>query len=136
MTVVDTSVLSLAFRRRAAGASEPGPVRVLRDQMRTGHPVVLPGIVVQEILSGVTHAAQFRRLRSLVAPFPILLANRAHHVAAAGVSNACRAAGVAASVADCLIAALTVAVGGELLTTDADFRLIARHCGLRLSATP
>jgi predicted nucleic acid-binding protein len=76
--------------------------------------------------------AQFREVRRALEEFQLLLAGPDHHVAAAEIANACRARGVAAGLADCLIAALTITARGELLTTDGDFRRIAEHSALRL----
>jgi predicted nucleic acid-binding protein len=123
----DTTVLSLAFRRRPPQAAEHPAVIRLRAAILAATPVVVPGICVQELLSGVRSAGQVRALERLIAPFPVALASRAHHVAAARIANACRAAGVAASTVDCLIAALTVEHGARLLTTDDDFRRMIPH---------
>jgi len=132
MIVVDTSVLSLAFRRRARAQAEPSAARLLRRMVLEDIHVRVPGIVLQELLSGVRREAQFARLKSLVEGFPILAAERAHHVAAARISNACRRNGVATSAVDCLIAAQAVAADAPLFTTDEDFSRMAAHCRLRL----
>lgn len=95
-------------------------------------PVFLPGICLQEVLSGVRTREQFERLTRVLSPFPVLLASRAHHLAAARIANACRAAGVAATAVDALIAAITLEHRARLLTTDDDFERIARLCGLQL----
>jgi hypothetical protein len=133
LITVDTSVLSLAFRRprRAGGAAHPAVVR-LREAIESGAPVVVPGICTQELLTGVRTTEQFDRLVDLLAPFPVLLASRAHHLAASRVANACRAAGVAAGAVDALIAALTIESHARLLTADADFARVATVCPLAL----
>ena len=92
----------------------------------------VPGIVFQEILTGIRNTPQFRQLKRALDDFRLLLAGREHHLAAAEISNACRAHGVAAGLADCLIAAMTIAARAHLLTMDRDFDLIAEHCALRL----
>ncbi len=94
--------------------------------------MVVPGICLQEVLSGVRTGEQFARLTSLMSPFPVLLASRAHHLAAARIANACRSGGVAVAAIDALVAALTLEHSARLLTTDDDFRHIAPHCGLKL----
>jgi predicted nucleic acid-binding protein len=94
--------------------------------------VVVPGICVQELLSGVRTTGQFERLAALMSPFPVLLASRAHHVQAARIANSCRSAGVAVGVVDALIATLAVEHAARLLTTDDDFHRLARHCDLKL----
>jgi predicted nucleic acid-binding protein len=92
----------------------------------------VPGICVQELLSGVRTIAQFERLSGLVAPFPVLLASRARHVEAARIANACRSSGVAVAAVDALIASLAIEHDARLLTTDDDFRQMARRCALVL----
>lgn len=135
MIVLDTSILSLAFRRRRRGPAreeEPVPVRALRSLILEDAPLGVPGLVLQELLSGVHDRDQFRRLERLLAAFPLLLARRETHLEAARISNACRAAGVAASAADCLIAAHAQEMSGWLFTMDQDFVRMAAHCGLVL----
>jgi predicted nucleic acid-binding protein len=133
LIAVDTSVLSLAFRRSrtASQAAHPAVAR-LRKRIEAGAPVVVPGICLQEVLSGVRTSEQFARLTSLLAPFPVLLASRAHHVTAAGIANTCRAAGVAVFAADALVAALAIGHSARLLTTDDDFGRIRLHSPLKL----
>jgi predicted nucleic acid-binding protein len=134
--VLDTSILSLAFRRRRREEDDSGPVAALRKLIAENVPVAVPGIVLQELLSGVRSREQFRRLRASMAGFPILLANESHHIRAARISNACRRRGVACSTTDALIAAISVESGGTLFTTDVDFQRIAPQCGLKLAKLP
>lgn len=102
--------------------------------MQEGEPLAVPGIVLQELLSGVRTREQFERLDGVMQPFPLLLATREHHLLAARITNTCRAAGIATTTPDTLIAASTILAGGTLLTWDADFAYIARvvPMGLRL----
>lgn len=132
MTIVDTSVLSLAFRRRAHQFPEPEEVRKLRELITDNRPVSVPGIVLQELLSGVRTSAEFERLQEVLEGFPVMLVSQDHHVIAARITNACIQAGVFVSTVDCLIAAMTVQSDERLLTTDRDFVLMAPHCGLKL----
>jgi predicted nucleic acid-binding protein len=135
--VLDTSILSLVFRRRRRDAGEePPPVVALRKLIADDAPLAVPGIVLQELLSGVRSREQFRKLQKAMAGFPLLLAGETHHVRAAQISNACRRHGVACSTIDALVAAISVESHGTLLTTDADFQRIAPHCGLNLAGWP
>ena len=132
MIVIDTSVLSLALRRRNPGPRESSIAARLRDVVTSEQDVAIPGIVLQEILTGVKASVDFERLCRLLDPYPVLTATRERHVEAARISNRCRSAGVTAPTADCLIAAQTIAARGLLLTTDTDFADMAPHCDLRL----
>lgn len=136
MIVVDTSVWSLAFRRRARPSDEPKVVSLLRRMIKDDQPLAVPGIVFQELLTGVTDVTQTKKLQRLLDGFPLLLATKDHHVEAAKISTACRKGGVAAATVDCLIAAQCISSHSPLLTTDEDFKRIARHAALKLYPIP
>jgi predicted nucleic acid-binding protein len=95
-------------------------------------PLFVPGIVCQELLSGIREPAHFARMQRILEGFPFLLATKEEHVLAARVANACRKAGIATTTPDCLIAATTIVHDAWLLTTDRDFELISQHSELRL----
>ena len=132
MIFLDTSILSLAYRRRRRFGPEPGTVSILRKMILEDVPLAVPGIVLQEILSGVRTEAQFGRLQRLLEAFPIISAEPRHHVLAARIANACRRKGVAASTIDCLIAALATSSDAFLFTLDEDFGRMAPVCGVKL----
>ena len=131
MILLDTSVLSLAFRRRPS-LHEPPAVTSFRRLVRADAPVAIPGIVLQELVSGVKTDADVERLQTLLGGFPIILADRRDHVAAAGIANACRRHGVSVSTVDCLIAAQATVRRAALFTLDADFARMRPYCDLRL----
>jgi predicted nucleic acid-binding protein len=131
MIVFDTSVLSLVFRRPSNGRDSTAR-RAYEKLVIAGAPLGVPGIVMQELLSGVRSAKQFEQLLYVLTGFNVLLANVNHHMEAAMLVNRCRLRGVACSTPDALIAALAVAENAELFTTDEDFVRLARHESLRL----
>jgi predicted nucleic acid-binding protein len=93
----------------------------------------LPGIVLQEVLSGLPSEKAFRDLRAqLVAAFTILPASVDDHVEAARLKNLCAAKGANVSGIDCLIAATAIAGGHELFTADEEFDTIRQHTSLKL----
>ena len=132
MIFLDTSILSLAYRRRRGFGPEPGTVSILRKMILEDVPLAIPGIVLQEILSEVRTEAQFGKLQRLLEAFPIISAEPQHHVLAARIANACRRKGVAASTIDCLIAALATSSDAFLFTLDEDFGRMAPVCGVKL----
>jgi len=132
MILVDTCVWSLAFRRRDASRAEAPAARELRRLIEEDEPVSIPGIVLQELLSGLRDEAQLRKLLGALEGFPCRLASPSHHIAAARLLNRCRSEGVTVSAIDCLIAALCIQTGAALLTTDRDFERIADLSPLRL----
>jgi predicted nucleic acid-binding protein len=133
--LLDTTILSLAFRRRRGDTAPPADVSRLRHLIEVDAPLAIPGIVYQEVLSGVRDEPQSVRLERLLEGFPLVLATQVHHLHAARLANACRRAGIAVSTPDCLIAATAAEEEAELFTLDADFTRIARHWPLRLLPT-
>ena len=132
MILLDTSVLSHSFRRRRKGIREHAAAAELRSLILNDEPCAVPGIVLQEILSGVKSPRQFTRLQALLDGFPILLAEERHHEEAARIASACARRGIALGVVDGLIAALAVTERAALFTTDSEFERIAPICGLTL----
>jgi len=132
MIFIDTSVLSLAFRRKAAPGPEPPLVQTFRRLVEDDQPVSIPGIVLQELLSGVRTENDFVRLLGIMEGFTVVQATRDHHIAAARISSACRQGGISTSTVDCLIAAMAVEAEAKLLTADEDFLPVTRLCNLHL----
>ncbi len=132
MIVLATSMLSLAYRRRRTSEAEAKIVHHLQDRIRDRTPVAIPGIVLQELLTGVREETAFESLLNRLDGFPILTATPAEHIQAAQILNRCTRAGIACGTVDALIAAQTVWRDGELMTLDADFSRIAPLCGLKL----
>jgi predicted nucleic acid-binding protein len=133
--LIDTSVLSRVFRRRRPGPHERQLQAVFEDLMSSDAPLGLPGIVLQEVLSGLSTEKQFRDLRAkLLGAFTIVPATVGDHLEAARLKNVCTRDGANVSGIDCLIAASAISSGHELFTSDADFEAIRRRSSLKLFA--
>jgi predicted nucleic acid-binding protein len=130
MIVVDSSVLSLVYRREWVGL-RPSVVEEFEELVRANAALAIPGIVLQEVMAGVRIESKFLALRSALLSFPILPASAEEHVLAAEISTSCGRSGIAASAVDCLIAAQTIACNGRLWTLDRDFAAIARYSRLK-----
>jgi predicted nucleic acid-binding protein len=131
--LLDTSVVSAVLRRKRKGPAEEQTATQLAALLQTDEPIALPGIVLQELLSGLADRKQHERvLRAIQDSFPVLLATEGDHRNAADVFSACVAAGVSISTPDALIAAQTLNRRARLFTTDADFRRLPAAIGLRL----
>jgi predicted nucleic acid-binding protein len=101
--------------------------------MASDVPLALPGIVLQEVLSGLRSHRQFADLTAkLLAAFSILPEGVPEHVEAARLKNACLSKGLNVSGVDCLIAACAITGNHELFAADSDFKAIARQAPLRL----
>ena len=133
MILIDTSVLSRVFRRRRPGPDERRLGEAINELLAGEAELGLPGIVLQEVLSGIRSAPQFEELeRRLLASFEIVLPGVSDYVEAARLRNKCLARGLALSGPDCLIATLAISGGHELLTLDRDFAAVARLSPLHL----
>lgn len=128
--VVDTSVWSLALRRRSQGAS--ASVEKLSRLIHDGESIFLLGIILQELLQGLRAQKDFNRLREHLAAFPLIDPKREDYIEAARLRNRCAAKGVQAGTIDFLIAAVCLRYQCMLLTTDNDFTAIARCVPLKL----
>ena len=133
MILFDTSILSRVFRRRHLGPQERQLHATFEALMKSDASLGLPGIVLQEVLSGLASEKAFRDLRAkLLGAFTILPASVDDHLEAARLKNLCISKGANVSGVDCLIAATAMAGGHELFAADEDFETIRRHARLRL----
>lgn len=123
--IVDTSVWSLALRRRTPPASSP-IVTTLRDLI-TNDQVALLGAIRQEILSGIRSSEQFTRLRSYLRAFPDLTLTTDDYELAAEFFNTCRSKGIQGSNTDFLICAVAHHRSFSILTTDNDLQNFQIH---------
>jgi hypothetical protein len=127
---VDTSVWSLALRRDApSGVPEVG---VLTGALEAGGAVFTTGLVLQELLQGFAGPTARRRILERFTALPSVVPQRADHVAAAELRNACRRRGVQVGTIDALLAQLCVHHGLVMLTTDRDFGRVAELSRLRV----
>jgi predicted nucleic acid-binding protein len=126
--IVDTSVWSLAFRRRKI--VQTPEVGALVHLVAQGQ-VVLIGPVRQEVLAGIKHRDQFERLRERLAAFPDLELTTRDFETAAELCNLCITKGVQAAHTDFLIAAAAIIRDYAVLSADKDFENIARIIPVR-----
>jgi predicted nucleic acid-binding protein len=121
---VDTSVWSLALRRDApSDAPEP---RELRRALTAGETLFTTGLVLQELLQGFSGARARDAIIERFAALPLVMPDRRDHVEAAELRNACRRAGIQVQTIDALLAQLCIRHDLTMLTTDEDFRQLAR----------
>lgn len=133
MILLDTSVLSRVFRRQSPGPAERELHAAFETLLKSDRPIGIPGIVLQEVLSGLKSETRLLELRGkLLAAFAVLPATIDDHVQAARLKNRCMSKGVNVSPIDCLIAASAIAGGHALFSVDEDFEAIRRHSELDL----
>ncbi|HXY42398.1 MAG TPA: PIN domain-containing protein, partial [Vicinamibacteria bacterium] len=97
------------------------------------HTIALPGIVLQEILSGISDQGQREKvLRAVRQSFPLVLASEGDHLKAADLTTAAARKGIALSTPDALIAAQALNRRATLFTRDTDFTPLSALAGLHL----
>lgn len=127
---VDTSVWSLALRRDAP--SDAPEVLALRRSLETGEMILTTGFVLQELLQGFSGPKAREKILERFAALPLLMPDRQDHIDAAELRNRCRRNGIQSGTIDALLAQLCIHHGLTMLSTDGDFRNIARHSTLRI----
>jgi predicted nucleic acid-binding protein len=115
--------------QRATGS--PADTR-LTAAIEAGEPLATTGLVMLEVLAGARDEHQARDLRRLLYRCIFLrLEEPSDHEAAAALYRACRRGGrTIRRLPDCLIAAVAIRSGAELLHQDSDFEAIALHSPL------
>lgn len=129
--LVDTTIWSLALRRRRATPREKKQVDELSELVRELRAVMI-GPVRQEVLSGISEPATFERVRQHLEPFDDLTIASSDYEEAARVCNLCRKKGVQGSQIDFLICSVAMRYGAAVFTTDRDFKRYAKHLDLEL----
>ena len=133
MILLDTSVLSAVLRRKNRGPAEGELATQVAALLQGDHAIALPGIVLQEIVSGIADQNQREKiLRAVRQSFPLLLASEGDHLKAADLVSLAAGRGIALSTPDALIAAQALKRRATLLTWDRDFTPLAALAGLQL----
>jgi predicted nucleic acid-binding protein len=130
--LVDTSVWSEALRRKSKPGDEGPGGSFLKSIIDNDDVIVLPGIVLQELLTGIKSEKLFNEIRDILDGFSWLEPGKDDYVQAALLKNRLKTKGIAATAIDCLIATLSMHHHLLLATYDADFTHIARHSELKL----
>ena len=130
MTLVDSSVW-IDFL-----SPSPGPAGgELRRMIAHAEPTVLTGIVVTEVLQGLTRGVE--EVERFLAMWDVLEPQGpSTHRAAAAIFRLARSRGISLTTIDSLIAAIAQEHKVALFSLDHDFAHIARLTGLRLYQIP
>jgi predicted nucleic acid-binding protein len=123
--VVDTSAW-IEFLR-----DTDSPVCNAVDRLLTADLAVCDAISM-EILAGARDDRHLSKLRGLVNRATMFPTTPAHYDEAAALYRVCRRRGeTVRKLTGCLIAAVAIRAGAELLHADVDFAVLERHTGLR-----
>ena len=126
--IPDTPIWSLVLRREKPNREVQNLFARIIEEGR----VVLPGIIKQELLSGIRTQSQFDALEDQLTHFPEILATDADHVLAAKFFNKCQKSGIQGSHIDFLILALAINNSASILTSDKDFHHYQKHIQFEL----
>jgi len=126
LILVDSSVWIDFF------SSSPGRAgRELRRMIEESEPIALTGVVVAEVLQGLTRDAG--AIEEFLGQFDVLEPRGLEtYRAAAAIYRAARGKGVSLTTIDTLIAAIALEHHASLFTLDRDFTRIALIAGLTL----
>lgn len=133
MVLVDTTIWSLALRRRTArlNASELKLVEAWAALVESGLAALI-GPIRQEILSGIRREAVFDLIRDHLGDFAILPIEAGDYDEAARFYSVCRSRGISGTSIDMLICAVASRHDVAIFTTDTDFDRYARCLPIRL----
>jgi predicted nucleic acid-binding protein len=130
--LLDTSVVSAVLRRRRRGDAEQAVAARVSSLLQGPEDVAIPGIVLQEVLSGISDRRQHDRVLSGIREsFPVVLASQGDHLKGADLVSLSARAGISLSTPDALIAAQAINRGARLFSTDVDFVSLSK-VGLKL----
>ena len=125
--LADTSVWSLALRRDAL--TDVPEVGQLGRSLETGT-VYCTGLVLQELLQGFARPKAYQQIIDHFAALPLLVPDRNDHIQAAELRNLCRRKGIQTGTIDALLAQLCIRYDLVMLSTDKDFRDMAKYVAL------
>ncbi|MCP4131803.1 MAG: PIN domain-containing protein [bacterium] len=131
--LVDTSIWSLAFRRKK-GTRSKLETQILQElvELINETRAVIIGPIRQEILSGISNMSQFNLLKQKLNTFddfPIVFSD---YELAAEFYNDCRKNGIQGSHIDFLICAIAANNDMPIFTSDKDFTNYSKYLDIRL----
>lgn len=131
--LIDTSIWSLALRRRSArlNTAEKGLVEALHRLLEIGEAKLI-GAIRQELLSGIRGREEFEALREELRNFYDEPLNREDYERAAEMTNRLTSIGIACSSIDVLICAAAEQRDWEIFTGDGDFERYSKEFGFAL----
>jgi predicted nucleic acid-binding protein len=126
--LVDTCIWSSALRRKNPDLRLSEKLQELIKDSR----VSIIGPIRQEILSGISSAKQFHKLKKSLSSFEDIPLNAEYFEKAAEFTNTCRTKGIQGSTTDFLICAVAHIENLEIFTTDSDFEKYGRLLPIEL----
>nr|WP_298681043.1 PIN domain-containing protein [uncultured Treponema sp.] len=129
--LVDTSVWSLAFRKKHPDSNDKKLIEYLTFLIRNRYAVMI-GPIRQEILSGISDESTFRKLKEALKAFPDFEITTDDYEQAAAYYNICRSNGIQGSHIDYLICSVAHNNDFLIFTLDKDFENYRKYIGIEL----
>ncbi len=129
--IVDTSIWSEALRRDTKNSkieSIRNEIRELIDESR----IIVLGVILQELLSGIKNKTQFIELKNHFEAFDIEKLKKEYFITAADFYNQCRQKGIQGSHIDFYICAVAFVNNWLLYTNNKDFNNYAKIIKIKL----
>jgi predicted nucleic acid-binding protein len=127
--LVDTSIWSLAFRRKSN--INDGNVLMLKELIGEGRAKIM-GPIRQELLSGISNKQQFKRLREQLSFFEDINLMTYDYERGAELYNILRRNGVQGSFVDFLICAVAERLKMSIFTSDKDFDHFSKYINVMI----
>ena len=129
--LVDTSVWSLAFRKKHPNSNDKKLIEYLTFLIRNRYAVMI-GPIRQEILSCISDESTFRKLKEALKAFPDFEITTDDYEQAAAYYNICRSNGIQGSHIDYLICSVAHNNDFLIFTLDKDFENYRKYIGIEL----
>ena len=129
--LVDTSVWSLALRKKTLAPKEKKVVKELKELIYELRAVII-GPIRQELLSGLSDEAKSDDLKEKLRAFDDISLGQEDYEKAAELSNKCRRKGIQGSHIDFLICEAAINNKISIFTTDKDFENYKKVISIRL----
>ena len=129
--LVDTSVWSLAFRKKHPDSNDKKLIEYLTFLIRNRYAVMI-GPIRQEILNGISDKNTFRKLKEALKAFPDFEITTDDYEQAAAYYNICRSNGIQGSHIDYLICSVAHNNDFLIFTLDKDFENYRKYIGIEL----
>ena len=128
--LIDTTVWSEALRRKEKSLNSSETL--VRRIIENNDEIVIVGIILQEILSGITNKKLFSEIESILNDFSYIEIIKEDYIRAAELRNKCKEKGITAGSFDFLIASVAIRNKLTLVTYDKDFINICKYTELKI----
>ena len=128
--LIDTSVWSEALRRKEKSLNSSETL--VRRIIENNDEIVIVGIILQEILSGITNEKLFSEIQNILNDFSYIEITKEDYIHAAELRNKCKQKGITAGSFNFLIASVAIRNKLTLVTYDNDFKNISKYTELKI----